>query len=593
MCVKRELHTMAASTSKTTTSAVVYDTEDITDRSTSSGGFTETLQRQLDRTDLDDESYEMEYESSFNLNIRKNLFYRILKKYEDNNIPVKISTIYYYNSGERCAAQKFQQKKIIKVLNILRIFNYNKKMYFIPLRRKQSRETLAQRPMNPKPNAVIIRRTLIETMLKGKKSSFPMRICLEKYANEFGGGNYCITGEIEYSFDVYNFYASVNVVENLLLHNLCKICSEILDLIDIELMFNRIEMPSTLKISSRTFNKIYEKLSGQNALVKYKFDGYKGRMVSNGTKLLYFDDMDNMIELDEDVHKNYVANDTYKRFYFPPNIIFQYEIMPENLKHPSYRSIILTDVLGAMYNTQMYHTEPKDVIEYFNFLNAEYNINKLPLPESIYLNLPMASVPYRLMTQFSIPLSDFFDPKKNNLPVDIIDSYLTNKFLHDNACDEKIDGYIIISGNREYKYKIPTIDARLIEVNSNKICEPNFKQSAQDRKKKNKSNNSKIRVFAIENQEYIYVSNMSDSLKLGQIYELAVSTSKTATIKDNYNINYACYYVDNQPRDLVCEVVRERFDRTVTSTIQELKDFIKTYAFFKKLFSKLKINKNN
>jgi hypothetical protein len=231
-------------------------------------------------------------------------------------------------------------------------------------------------------------------------------------------------------------------------------------------------------------------------IIKAKFDGYKGKFIihksTNGDAI--FIDTIMKIGYIKNLPSELIAN--YNHF------ILQYEQMSSN--------VILTDVVGVYINAMLYETHPCDVLKCFN---------NLPFTNH---TITLDSIPYQLFKQRALPGFSL----ENIIPPD------------------KADGFILIDGHQEYKYKIPTCDVRML---NNKLY--------------------------IDNEKFTnsidYRSYCKMRLENG-IYEIHVPIN-------------AIFKKDTGTFNLPFKILRSRIDRDHTSTLKEFDDFIEASIFLSNL----------
>lgn len=161
------------------------------------------------------------------------------------------------------------------------------------------------------------------------------------------------------------------------------------------------------------------------------------------------------------------------------------------------KTIILTDVLGVYIKKKIYMPEPLEVLDFLKFIKID----------NYDLKLPGIGV-FELRTQCDVKMGDA-----------------------SNRDDQTIDGFILVSGNREMKLKIPTIDVVYKEANKR------FYLSDQE--------------LSIVNREYV---NYID----GAIYEICPANKDDIT------------------------VIRRRYDRFFPATLEDFEKYNKELQFLKK-----------
>ncbi|KAG8035412.1 hypothetical protein G9C98_006858 [Cotesia typhae] len=404
----------------------------------------------------------VEYETSVRLPISQKIFDLILdsfsKNHQDKSLILHYNDTIFPNSDSnaypsyRLAGNTFQLKQCIHRLNLLKVIvcNNNKeekttnkednntdfitKVMFIPFTRTTAKEAIAE--ASDKFSTIqdlIIRYTLY------KQNN--IRVCVEKISQPQGGAYY-FSAEIEYDRD----YTKINYEEFTKMENtfwdllsstyLCKFYH----LLDTNAMYNYVELSQLLNIPCRKFSPIHEYSCNLiDYKLKYKFDGYKGRMINNNLKkntIIYWDDMHNTGEISSGFLEEF------------PHVIFQYEVIPDK------RWIIFTDIIGVIFHKQLYMPEPNDVLEFFSsfpkreinhpLLNDTLNCRSFNfvISDGHISDQVALSDEFQIGVQFVIQDGDDFD-------------YFSASFI------DQTDGFIIVCNNREYKYKIPTLDVRI------------------------------------------------------------------------------------------------------------------------------------
>lgn len=147
--------------------------------------------------------------------------------------------------------------------------------------------------------------------------------------------------------------------------------------------------------------------------LKKKYDGFKGRLcVDTALDVFVQDDLNRFSVVPRDQHMTF-SHDNVK-------LAYQVEFVEAKDQTPR---MIFTDVIGVMVDRKLYVPEPLNVLDYFK--QTPFLSNSLKL----------AGKTYCLQTQ-QVCLNSCL---KGDLVVDT-------------------DGYLIVSDNLEFKYKVPTID---------------------------------------------------------------------------------------------------------------------------------------
>jgi hypothetical protein len=180
----------------------------------------------------------------------------------------------------------------------------------------------------------------------------------------------------------------------------------------VNVKYNKIEVSDLNLVTCRVLRHFCELDEIPIDVVKFKYNGYKGKLfVRPNNSLIYVDAMDSYEEI-----KQYPLG--LNRFV---NFIFQVERMPD--------CVIITDVVGVQHENRFYILSPLDALNLLGDLYIPHA--KFMLSETITIS----GQKYQCFVQSSI--------EKN--PIALGD----------------IDGYIIVSGVCEYKYKSPSCDVTM------------------------------------------------------------------------------------------------------------------------------------
>lgn len=369
-----------------------------------------------------------ENESSFGFVIKKTLCDKLFKMF---NVDINRATdiIFHYSHGDqrhnrRCVNNTFQIKKYVNYDK----YNDNMKILYIkgddgvkqlvvPFNRKQAEE---------------IKDYSHDDMTK--VASITHRYILYNHDNiriaiEYKFSHYHLVGEIEYEDIVLNNYNGLLKTEeklwfvfrSIIMSCGFKVCMENF------IIYKYVPQQVLSLIPGRKFSKFKE--ANFNYLyckVMYKFNGYRGIMFVGPDFILYSDAIGNNCKININLSNNLLMG-----------TMFQLEIMEEE------RMIIVTDILGIMYKNKQYMPDPLEAI---NFL-VYSKINEKQI--YIEMNRNNQKVKYLLRTQKYI--------KMNKLSV-------TGKIDKDDIPiykDCRVDGYILITSNKIYKFKQPTVDVEI------------------------------------------------------------------------------------------------------------------------------------
>lgn len=172
-------------------------------------------------------------------------------------------------------------------------------------------------------------------------------------------------------------------------------------------VYDKIEINSYNSITSRSFGlfTIGDELTCVG--IKFKYDGYKGKLIVGDSCCYLTRPVGNLIQ------KIIIPN--LQKF---KNFVFQVECMDEK--------IILTDVIGIYINGTLFTPGPIDVMSFFLSLNLNEDPPKVIVDDKLF----------SVYTQHYITES-------GQMAID------------------KYDGFIYVSEHKEYKVKLPTIDLEL------------------------------------------------------------------------------------------------------------------------------------
>lgn len=437
-----------------------------------------------------------EYESSFYIVIPQNIHKELLVK----NPSLNTEMILYYLDGTRISGDKVQCKVECDKSHLLKFHcssNIHNPIHFLPMTRKHCQEYIVMMPQDiSKVETLIVRHNI--ALEKKIKDHITIRISLERcFGSE--GGHYALTGEIEYSKKIYNNYTRLNECETILLKRLMKIAGECLNQLDSNSRFDLPSQEILFKAPCRKFStfkerETYSREHPNSRCSLYKFDGYKGRLliIGNGC-ILYFDDLNNL----QSIQSNLLS--------FASRIMFQIEFVQGNLDSNIYNAMIIVDIIGAYIGNQLYVPEPMDVINFFELINRCNLIKR-----DLFVCLPIQGC-VKVFTQYKL---------KENTPNSLY----------------KYDGYIMINDYNIFKFKIPTIDALLL----------NGYLHLEDRKD------------ALSNQTFTH-------LEENKIYEIGPEIGTSL-----------------DPTFLKFKIYRKRKDRTYSSTSAQYDSFIEDIRFLRK-----------
>lgn len=406
-----------------------------------------------------------EYESFFRTKVGKTIFNSLIQyTYRRDNIcyfdNIRICYAWYNNILRKVC----QIKKVHKLTRTLRIIQLDETVKIVPICRSHSSEELAIIPSYLySTTGFTVRHVLYE------KNN--IRISADEVISS-QGTSFFFCGEHEYTKNDAMKWKNYKMRENELFDVLLDKFKSIFLKINFNLNFDTPKIEDIYSIPSRKFSNFHDKeFDSSSYLILPKWDGYKGRFVIKESGVIF---------TLNDVGEICVV---YQRFEFDnifgEKIWIQYEILE------SVQKIVITDILGVYINKKLYMPDAEDVILYFKSLNLKgFTIN-------FRGNLDVNNY-YAVQIQKPVPSLDarFFP----------------------------IDGFILVSNNKLFKYKIPTIDFR--------VC-----------------------------NNLLYID--------GEI---------TPECFDDYNLKDGCIY-EFQKKGNTFSCIKLRHDRKYTSTVEEYKEF--------------------
>lgn len=384
----------------------------------------------------DVEEEELEQEEEFETTVRFKIPFSIFSYYKDElwtklQNKQKSFVIYISDDGYdlRIHSNKFQKKNELERANYLVYLN-NK---FIPYSQTKSIESLAFQCIDySKIQTIVTRYTLFELQPDNKDDFTNIRIVIESISND-RGIDYMFAAEIEYAEEIYLNNNSISKTNNILFKYIKEILNPVWSFINIE--YDVIKPENVINIPSRIFHPFYQ-IDVTNYLIKYKFDGYKGKMIYTKNNFYYFDDLHNF-----NIIK--IFPEIFKLF---ENIIFQFEIVQNDNNNNNNKEnnnntlnvMVLTDIIGVYINNTLYTLKPTEVLKVFEYISQVLNVNNI---NNVIIELDN-NIIYPLQLQKAISNEEL---KNNEI----------------NKINLLYDGYIIVSNELEIKYKIPTCDVRL------------------------------------------------------------------------------------------------------------------------------------
>jgi hypothetical protein len=218
---------------------------------------------------------------------------------------------------------------------------------------------------------------------------------------EYENGNYWLKGETE----------NVNATEEFY-----ECFLKYIKLYNVNIKFDKIELSRVNEVTCRVLRH-YENTDVRDA-VKFKYNGYKAKLfILDKNNALYMDSLGVYCTI----------NEYPRELQKYECVIFQLEVMDT--------CIILTDVVGAMFNTKFYIMSPLDVLALFEDFT-------------------------------SIPRENFLIPGEITVGNKKFKLYAQSRITKNSRPLAAIDGYIIVSEFHEYKHKRPSCD---VIIKNNKI----------------------------------------------------------------------------------------------------------------------------
>lgn len=211
---------------------------------------------------------------------------------------------------------------------------------------------------------------------------------------DYENNTFYLNGETENVTEAEQFYATY--------YSFLKLYASL----DISHHYENIVISAYNNITSRKF-EIFNIGDELNCLaVKFKYDGFKAKLVIDSDTGIFFGSVVGVIQRVE-------LPGILRKF---KKMIFQLECMDDKL--------IITDVIGVYIRNVLYAPTPLDTLNFFKSLK----INEKNL------HLTIKGRPYRLYTQHEMSEHEAID---------------------------RYDGYIFVTDRREFKVKLPTIDLHL------------------------------------------------------------------------------------------------------------------------------------
>lgn len=408
----------------------------------------------------------VEYETYFALPISTHVGDTIKSSIPKSEMSAREVWVFYFNDGSRVTGTTSQRKIIKSKARHLYLAGTLAEPIMIPMCRTISIEESA--PLDAPLEDLT---STVQRFVLYKQNS--VRICLECRSNG-NGHEYYISGEVEYPCEVARDFHALRIRENELVYELKDTLSQLFDSSQVQNIMcvthrvNSATHDSVFRMPCRVFNKFHKiQISDTKEFVyKHKFDGFKGKMVCVApNKVLYQDDNIKFGSFNSSI------------FNTVPNLYFQIENMcsagrkskeslmlmkkrngttassvatSSSAASASTRSggcgnkvanedssqssstssidqipaIIITDILGVRMGGQLFMPEPLDVLRFLSTFNRHHQ----------FVN--------------------FGDGCKRVLVQQAVSVNSTTKF--------KRDGLIVIYRNKEFKFKFPTFDVKML-----------------------------------------------------------------------------------------------------------------------------------
>lgn len=316
--------------------------------------------------------------------------------------------------------QRKQTLKRVHILHIYQKYEHEDRLSvtrFVPLTRTSSDEEcinpciLLNKDMQI--SQCVVRRVLYE--------KDDMRISLDTVGTSSTGKStpsfVRLSCEIEYDLsNVEKYYAQVHTKEKIMVRRLMKFSdAHGLGILEGSGHLDKLDPLNLMCFPCRKLYSLSEMQFDTSVkfVLKKKYDGFKGRLcVDTALDVFVQDDLNRFSVVSHEQHMTFSHDNV--------NVAYQVEFVEAKDRTPR---MIFTDVIGVMVDRKLYVPEPLNVLDYFK--RTPFMSNSMKLFDKTY----------RLQTQ-EVCLNSCL---KGDLAVDT-------------------DGYLIVSDNLEFKYKVPTID---------------------------------------------------------------------------------------------------------------------------------------
>lgn len=283
----------------------------------------------------------------------------------------------------------------------------------------------------------------------------------------------------------------------------------------VQKLFVQREINELTYINHRTFapfHMLRAFLQQTNKLVlKYKWDGYRLKIFKNNNQYMYIDDSRKIRQCHKSVIP--VIEMIFTRF-ISDHLILQFEIVESN------QTVVLVDIIGAyIYNNDsIFMPFTENVLEIFDTDEFKY-LDNTPI------TIPGVCENYIFLVQ---------KPLTTNMTLSL--ENLWNLAPH-------TDGLLILINDMEFKFKIPTIEARF-------------------------------------NRPYFYIDGIPDKISYNLLLKIVFKRDTTSTQANMTRVFDKAYQNDdiheiylNNSRKFVS--LKHRTDRKNTSSVEQFRDFAK------------------
>lgn len=402
---------------------------------------------------------EVEYELSVKLKIPTEVYEAFI---EQNKLLFN-DVIFYYPDFR--IVNTTQQKKIVLKEHTYCSFTKYGIIYPFTLTISNEYTTKGITKNLPKPTSVKFRKVFyyMDHLIRGVNTPDRIRIGLETQMDKYGGDCYFVA-EMEMS---YNWFYKLDFLKKNYGYFWDLVYQFTKDFIGkIPSQFDPLSPADLTGAISRKFCKIYDLQSKGDIIVTAKYDGVKMKLIYNQgysktSKTLHYSN--DVLIFNGLLKLSSIPIEQIKFMKNFPNIVFQCEEMVAPTIHGNgIRNLILVDVVGGYKDGKCYKMFPDEALTLIESLK----INNPPLfiKDGKFVEPELtATLNDDLVENKSLILDDYHTYVKiENLGIFRLCAQSTlgnqNKFY---PVFDKIDGYLIICGCRQYKMKVPTIDVEV------------------------------------------------------------------------------------------------------------------------------------